>query len=216
MKRSFVIAACLVCGCTSAKEQAAPGVEKRAKADPEVAKAEPDVSKAASPHTGPAAEASATERRAAVLALLTDGESAVKLPLASTDEGKMFDDGLVDSMAPRGVGSRVTLEKPEIEGSIDSDIVRRIIRRHVPALRGCYDRALARKPGLAGKVALALDIAADGKVAKVELQEGTLGDASVERCMAELARKWEFPAPPDDEPAKAKARFVLDPGPPPK
>lgn len=215
--RSLVVAMCLVCGCTSGKEQRAPEAEKIARADSsEVAKTEPEVPQAASPRTGPAADASAVDRRAAVLALLTDGESAAKLPVASTDEGKAFNDALVDDMAPRGGGSRVTAEPPEVEGSIDRDIVRRVLRRHVPALRGCYDRALAQKPGLTGNVAFALDIGADGRVSKVEVLEGTLGDAKVERCMAELARKWEFPAPPDDKPAKAKARFVLDPGPSPK
>jgi TonB family protein len=214
--RSVVISMCLLCGCTSGKEHRAPDVDEIVSSDSEVEKAEPEAPPVASPRTGPAADASAIDRRAAVLALLTDGESAAKLPVASTDEGKAFDAALVDSMAPRGAGSRVSIDPPVIEGSIDRDIVRRVLRHHVPALRGCYDRALAKKPGLTGNVALALDIDADGKVASVEVQQGTLGDADVERCMAELARKWEFPAPPDDKPAKAKARFVLDPGPSPK
>jgi NitT/TauT family transport system substrate-binding protein len=74
----------------------------------------------------------------------------------------------------------------------------------------CYGKALAKRPGLAGKVVLQLAIKPSGAVEGSTIEEstladrrdaspsgrkeGSLGDADVERCIAAAARKWRFPA----------------------
>ena len=58
----------------------------------------------------------------------------------------------------------------------------------------CYGKALAKKPGLSGKVVLQLAIKPSGAVEGSTIEESTLHDAEAERCIAAAARKWRFPA----------------------
>jgi hypothetical protein len=94
-----------------------------------------------------------------------------------------------------GRGTRVPLVrqgKAEVQGSLDKDIIRRIVRAHIAELRSCYDAGLAKDPTLAGKLVLRFEIGADGKVTLVEIVDDQL-DATVSACVAKAVRRWAFP-----------------------
>jgi hypothetical protein len=82
-----------------------------------------------------------------------------------------------------------------VRGSLDKEIVRRIVRQHLNEVRFCYEQALVRRPSLAGRIVAQFTIAPTGRVLASALQSSSLGEASVDACIVEATRRWEFPRP---------------------
>jgi TonB family protein len=82
-----------------------------------------------------------------------------------------------------------------VRGSLDKEIIRRIIARHLNEVRYCYEQELTKKPGLGGRVLVQFTIAASGQVIASVLQNSTMGNARVENCTVQAVRRWEFPKP---------------------
>lgn len=95
-----------------------------------------------------------------------------------------------------GRGTRVPTvrqAKAEVQGSIDHELVRRIVRAHIGELRNCYDRGLLGDPNLKGRVNVRFTVGSDGKIVAAELAEDTLGDPKVGTCIVTAVKRWEFP-----------------------
>jgi len=82
-----------------------------------------------------------------------------------------------------------------VRGSLDKEIIRRIIRRHLNEVKFCYEAELARNASLAGRVAVQFTISGGGEVIASVLQSSTMGNARVESCVVQAVRRWEFPRP---------------------
>jgi TonB family protein len=95
----------------------------------------------------------------------------------------------------RAIGPQVIVSETQVRGSLDKEIIRRVVRRHLPEVRFCYEQELPRAPTLAGRVAVNFTIAATGKVAAAVVQSSTLGNARAESCVVSAVRRWEFPQP---------------------
>jgi hypothetical protein len=80
-------------------------------------------------------------------------------------------------------------------GSLDKEIIRRIVRRHVNEVRYCYEQALPRRPELAGRLVVGFTIAPNGHVVTSVLQTSSMSDVGVESCVVAAVRRWEFPQP---------------------
>ena len=89
----------------------------------------------------------------------------------------------------------MTINAPVVKGSLDKEIIRRIIRRHINEVKYCYEQELTRKPELGGRVAVQFTIAATGQVIASVLQNSTMGNPRVENCVVQAVRRWEFPKP---------------------
>ena len=72
-------------------------------------------------------------------------------------------------------------------------LIDKLVRQASKEIRRCYDEGLARRPELEGSALLRFDIESDGRLAPVELQSSTLGDARVESCLTAVVQKWRFP-----------------------
>jgi TonB family protein len=104
-----------------------------------------------------------------------------------------------------GVGALTMRHKPRppeivpgiasLNGTLDKEIIRRIVRRHLNEVRYCYEQALPRHPTLSGRAVVQFTIAKDGQVLASVLQSSTLGVASVESCVVSAVKRWAFPAP---------------------
>ena len=82
-----------------------------------------------------------------------------------------------------------------VSGSLDRDVVLRVLRRRARSLRSAYEKALKRSPNLAGRLEVKIVIGANGRVKKVEIMTDTMGDETVTREIARLIDKWRFPKP---------------------
>jgi TonB family protein len=82
-----------------------------------------------------------------------------------------------------------------VRGTLDKEIIRRIVRRHLNEVKYCYDQALARQPKLDGRLVAQFTIAGSGQVLASVVQSSTLGSPAVEMCVANAIKRWQFPAP---------------------
>jgi TonB family protein len=80
-------------------------------------------------------------------------------------------------------------------GTLDKEIIRRIVRRHLNEVKYCYDQALAKQPKLDGRIVVKFTIAGTGQVLASFIQSTTLGSPAVEMCVANAVKRWDFPAP---------------------
>ena len=82
-----------------------------------------------------------------------------------------------------------------VRGTLDKEIIRRIVRRHLNEVKFCYQEALARRPTLEGRLVTQFTIAPTGRVLAAVVQEPTLQALSVEACVVNAVKRWEFPQP---------------------
>jgi hypothetical protein len=84
-----------------------------------------------------------------------------------------------------------------VMGSVDKELVRKVIQEHAAQIRYCYEQQLAIDPKLSGKVVIKWIINADGSAtgAQIEIGDTTLKDPKVHQCMKERIQSWEFPKP---------------------
>ncbi len=84
-----------------------------------------------------------------------------------------------------------------VMGSIDKELVRKVIQDHAAQIRYCYEQQLAVNPRLQGKVAIKWVINGDGSAssAQVDGSATTLENAKVHECMMARITSWQFPKP---------------------
>ena len=83
----------------------------------------------------------------------------------------------------------------EVRGSLDKEIIQRIIRRHINEVKFCYEQAVKENPTLKGRVVVQFTIAATGQVVASTVAQSTMNSGTVDNCIAGAVRRWEFPKP---------------------
>jgi outer membrane biosynthesis protein TonB len=92
-----------------------------------------------------------------------------------------------------GTVTRATARAIAAQGSIDREAVARVVNSHLQEVHACYERALLKDPGLAGKVVLEWTISTDGRVVAAKTKSSSLRNASVEACILSNLKTWTFP-----------------------
>lgn len=100
----------------------------------------------------------------------------------------------------------------DVEGPLDKNIIRRIVRAHINEVRYCYNQGLSKDAELEGRVAVQFKIGAKGSVTESTVVSTTMEDSGVPECIAEAVARWKFPRSPDGEPVVVTYPFVLEPG----
>jgi pSer/pThr/pTyr-binding forkhead associated (FHA) protein len=103
-------------------------------------------------------------------------------------------------------------EKPLVQGSIDPELIRKVVHDHRAQIRTCYETQLTSKPNLAGKLVSAWTIDQSGAVTEAHTQESTLHDHAVENCVAQKIRTWRFPIPKGGGEVFVTYPFIFTPG----
>ena len=89
----------------------------------------------------------------------------------------------------------MTQGTPIILGSLDKEIIRRIVQEHASQIRYCYEKELTRTPGIYGKIKMKWVINGEGKVTQSLTEETQMKNANVENCLATKIKTWVFPKP---------------------
>jgi hypothetical protein len=115
---------------------------------------------------------------------------------ADCEGGGSYGRGVGD-FAPRRTRpiSIVTSGDVITRGTLDKEIIRRVIRQHINEVKFCYEQQLVRNPQLEGRISISFTIAGTGAVAASLLASSTMGNAHVEGCIVEAVRRWQFPSP---------------------
>ena len=140
------------------------------------------------------------------LGLARIGTNGIGGGLASYGDGKGGLRGKENGEIGLGPG------KPEVVGSIDPELIRKVVHEHRAQIRTCYETQLNAKPNLAGKLISAWTIDPAGAVTEAHTQESTLRDRSVESCVASRIRTWRFPIPKGGGEVFVTYPFIFTPG----
>jgi TonB family protein len=129
-------------------------------------------------------------------------------------EGKVPDELLRELLTTKlGYRSpKVRQAKADVKGTMDKDIIRRIVRANINDVRLCYNQGLVKNPALKGRVSIQFTIAPSGKVAVSIVQESTLSDAAVGQCIAKAVKRWSFPPPEGGGNVVVEYPFILESG----
>ena len=87
----------------------------------------------------------------------------------------------------------VRVERPTVVGSLPRELVERIARRHVAALKACYLQQLQLRPGLGGRLELDLVVGPSGAVQAATVATDSVGSAPLTACVLQRVRRWTFP-----------------------
>jgi hypothetical protein len=107
---------------------------------------------------------------------------------------------------------KVRQSKAEVKGSLDKDIIRRIVRAHINEVRHCYNQGLTRDSSLSGKVTIQFTVNPVGSVPVALVSESTIKDSDVSNCIAKAVKRWKFPKPYGGGNVVVTYPFVLEPG----
>ena len=103
-------------------------------------------------------------------------------------------------------------EKPQVQGSIDPELIRKVVHDHRAQIRTCYETQLTSRPNLAGKLVSAWTIDQSGTVTEAHTAESTLHDHTVESCVAARIKTWRFPIPKGGGEVFVTYPFIFTPG----
>jgi TonB family protein len=80
-------------------------------------------------------------------------------------------------------------------GSLDKEIIRRIVHLHMNEVKYCYDQELVRNSRIEGRISVQFLISPFGQVQSSVLQSTTMNNLHVEKCVVDAVKRWEFPKP---------------------
>lgn len=89
----------------------------------------------------------------------------------------------------------ITSSEPMVMGSLDKELIRKVIHANRGQIRYCYESQLNRFPKLNGKVAVKFIISPTGSVSTSSVAQTTVNNAELEACVAGRVRTWQFPKP---------------------
>jgi hypothetical protein len=92
-----------------------------------------------------------------------------------------------------GTVTRASARTVAVQGNIDREAVAKAVNSHLQEVRACYERALLKDPGLAGKVVLEWTISTAGRVVTAKTKTSSLRNSAVEGCILQSLKTWQFP-----------------------
>jgi TonB family protein len=84
---------------------------------------------------------------------------------------------------------------PTIQGSLDKDVIRRVMRQHTRQNSSCYETVLRKDAKAQGKVSVTFTIERDGTVKHAEMKEDGVGNSGLSSCIVSAMKSLVFPAP---------------------
>ena len=109
--------------------------------------------------------------------------------------GSGYGKGAGDLGERRARVPKIVPGNPVVQGSLDKEIIRRVVRQHRQEIKYCYESELQKNKNLQGRVVVRFTISATGSVVSAVVKETNLSNAQVERCMTGKIRRWVFPEP---------------------
>lgn len=101
--------------------------------------------------------------------------------------------GNIGKGAVSGTVSHATSHNIGAQGTIDKEAVAKVINSHLHEVSACYERALLKTPGLAGKIVLEWGISTAGSVTSARTKSSSMKSAEVESCILNALKLWKFP-----------------------
>jgi hypothetical protein len=97
--------------------------------------------------------------------------------------------------APKTEPAKVGSGSPGVSGRLPPEVIRRVVQRHLPRIRLCYENGLKKNPDLKGKVVVKFVIGRDGSVSTASGAGSDMPDVGVVSCVVTAVRGMSFPQP---------------------
>lgn len=117
-----------------------------------------------------------------------------------------------DADARRKVRPKVVPGRSQVRGTLDKNIIQRVVRAHRAKIRYCYERELVKQPKLAGKVVTSFVVSAQGSVSSATVKKSTLGSKGAEQCIVSALKRMKFPKPNGGGIVMITYPFIFSPG----
>ena len=88
---------------------------------------------------------------------------------------------------------------PTVTGPLAPSLIEYVVKRHLNAIRYCYQRELLKSADLQGTLTVRFTIQSDGKVTSSQTQDSTLNNEAVDSCVATRFTRMQFPYPDNGE-----------------
>jgi len=136
------------------------------------------------------------------LANVSDSALAAKSDSAVGTLGQDFSGNYDSSSGAQGLSSKsgidTTYQDPKtvVLGSMDPELLRKILKEYLPQFRHCYQKELERNEGAQGVIDLHFRINPDGTVSKIGIKgKKARFSAQGSGCMAGVLKLIDFPKP---------------------
>lgn len=106
-------------------------------------------------------------------------------------------------------GPTVRTVAAHVMGGLSQEAIRRVVHRHLPEVRFCYEQGLQQNPSLEGRVTVSWIIDPSGRVQTSSVASSSLSNGAVESCIATAVRRWTFPTPENHGTVGVNYPFVL-------
>lgn len=136
---------------------------------------------------------------------VSTGSGSIKTAQIATNQGSLVGaaEGVLDnSKGSGGLSSKKTIytagipSETVVLGSMDPDIIRKILLDHVPQFRFCYQKEIERAGAdVSGAVILDFTIGATGHVSQAGLAQASTLPTEVKKCVLGVLKGINFPAP---------------------
>ena len=115
-------------------------------------------------------------------------------------------------MDSTGSTSGPSLPKGLAPRSLDKEVIRKVIRQHLAAVKTCYDKRMVAPPYPQGKLTTRFSIDFDGHVRFSCVVETTVTDPKIDVCIVDDMLNWQFPKPLGGGWVVVQYPFTLTPG----
>jgi len=85
--------------------------------------------------------------------------------------------------------------KLEVDGTLDSGSIARVVKNKMKAIQGCYEKELKRNPSLKGKIVVEFTIGEDGRIEEALTVDNTMRNKTVASCIERVLKRARFPKP---------------------
>lgn len=109
-----------------------------------------------------------------------------------------------DERGARMVAPHLYMGNAEIRGALDKGTVPRILLRHLPSFRRCG--AGASPPTERQRVSVRFTVARSGRVVNPQVEQSTIEDHQITRCLVQAMERMVFPGPAD---GAAQVRIIF-------
>jgi TonB family protein len=93
------------------------------------------------------------------------------------------------------VSGAVETAEPEVDGSLDSAAITKVVRTRMRMVQDCYEKELKKDSSLSGKIEIEFTIGEDGRVTEVRVASNKMGSNEVAECIVSRIKSWRFPKP---------------------
>lgn len=118
-----------------------------------------------------------------------------------------------ESDEPRSRAAQRASPGIEVEGEVgglDPEAVDKAVRAAERDIDRCWEQGVARNELVAGNIQLVLGIGRDGRPVHGFVEQSTLGEGQMERCMLEALSARSFPKPVGGKVGVVRTRFSFD------